>query len=112
MRNLVLVLALLLGSTISVTAQSNQSRIVDLSGNGIPEVEITEDFICLRAGRPIGETRTRFTDANGNFEWVTISPVCGSPVNVITLKKPGYIFTRSKFTYASGIIFRSQWSHR
>jgi len=102
MKNLVLVLALLIGMAGTATAQ----RIVDLSGNGIPNIEVVGVSQCQSLFLPISTIMlTTFTDADGRFNW----PTPGIPNSQLacmlntryyyTLKKDGYVFTRSRFDY-------------
>lgn len=102
MKNLVLVLAMLIGMVGTATAQS---RVVDLSGNGIPNVEVVGVSQCQPTAAPIATaTLTTFTDADGRFSWPTpgIPPANGSACMLnttyyYTLKKEGYVFTRNRF---------------
>jgi len=106
MKILAIFMALLLGATISALAQSSQSRIVDLSGNGVAGVVVECKVSCQQtAGPPATATTSTETDEDGKFNW----PVPGPPGlgsgcalttrYVYTLKKSGYIFTRATFFY-------------
>jgi len=102
MKNLASLLALLLISTATALAQ----RIVDLSGNGIPGVEIKCVVSCQQTAGPVATaTQVTTTDTEGRFSWPLPGPPgigsgCQQSVNYsYTLKKDGYIFTRSAFRY-------------
>lgn len=101
MKNPALVLALLLSATISALAQSNQSRIVDLDGNGIAGVEVNGTTICYRDPSPPRMMGSSIlTDTDGRFIWpgpTLINGCLGPTFTVFTLKKEGYTFTRTGF---------------
>lgn len=101
MKNPALVLALLLSATISALAQSNQSRIVDLDGNGIAGVQVVGTTICYRdPSPPRMEGMSVLTDADGRLTWPgpsLINGCLGPTFTVFTLKKAGYTFTRTEF---------------
>jgi|GEM_PF-1954258 len=107
MRNLKLMLLLLLGLPLTALAQTTtlQSRIIDLSGNGIPGVEITETATCATFSGTASSTTTKFTDANGSFNWPSPNLPGGGSQCAVTveytfaIKKEGYFFTRSTFIY-------------
>lgn len=102
MKNLASLLALLLISTATTLAQ----RVVDLSGNGIQAVEVKCVVSCQQTAGPIvTATEVTTTDTEGRFGW----PLPGAPGGTsgcqqsvsysYTLKKEGYMFTRSAFRY-------------
>jgi uncharacterized protein (TIGR03437 family) len=105
MRNVAFVLVWILGSAVTTLAQDRQSRIVDLSGNGVPNVEIASSVRCLNAaGFPIMATTSILTDAEGRFVWpesvLTLTLGCMSnSVYSYELKKEGFVFTRKKFRH-------------
>lgn len=115
MKNPALVLALLLSVTISALAQSNQSRIVDLDGNGVTGVVVECKATCSQTAGPIATSMTStVTDENGRFIWSVPGPpglgsYCALTTKyAYTLKKSGYIFTRATFSYMPNAPFGLQ----
>src|SRR5262245_42527402 len=104
MKNLVLVLALLLSATIPALAQTNtnQSRIIDINGVGVPDVMITERSSCASATPPTDASATKiyFTDANGNFRWPAIGLPGGGSQCAVTVSY-GFILSKEGFTFTS-----------
>lgn len=88
--------------------QAQESRIVDLDGNGVGGVEIAVVSSCINpSGMVVSLTSSTATDAAGRFGWPTaLSVVANSCANTMshsyTLKKEGYDFTRNAFLYRPG----------
>jgi uncharacterized protein (TIGR03437 family) len=111
MKKLVFVLAMVLSATITALAQTGQiqSRIVDIDGNPVPDVTISESVYCGFFGSlPPNETKTYSTDPNGNFMWPQLrtpgtgAQCAGTYYYTFTLGKAGYVFTRSSFFFRAG----------
>lgn len=117
MKNLAVILVLWIGLGME-TVRAQESRIVDLEGNGVAGVEITVVSKCLSVnGGEFTSTTSTFSDAAGGFNWpkaiaglsirpIDISVVANSCPNTLshsyTLKKQGYDFVRSDFLYRPG----------
>ncbi len=107
MRNLLFVI-LLLSTSLTVLAQSNQNRIIDLDGSGVAGVEIIGRGNC--AG--FTSTKNTFTDTNGRFSWPDPGPppfpaprgCVETTVYSWELRKEGYSFTRTFFLLGCGNI--------
>lgn len=102
-------IAVLLACLVGLTATTLAARVVDLSGNGIPGIEIQTTASCNQTGGgPVSSTVTTLSDSQGYFEWLTPLPPgygsgCFESRNwSYVLKKDGFIFAKSKFAYRPG----------
>jgi hypothetical protein len=102
-------IAVLLVCLVGLTATALAARVIDLSGNGIPGVEIQTTASCNQTGGgPVSSTTTILSDAQGYFEWSAPFPPgigsgCFESRNwLYVLKKDGFIFAKSKFAYRPG----------
>ena len=106
-----LFLAFWLGGSILATAQPPRPRVVDLEGRGVAGVEIMAVATCFQTvGGQATATTSTMTDANGEFDWPQSLPGQGSGCGMTVhyaygLKKDGYFFTRSSFSYTPGSSF-------
>ncbi len=105
-------IAVLLICLVGLTATTLAARVVDLSGTGIPSVEVQTTASCNQTGGgPVSSTATALTDSQGYFEWLTpFPPGIGSGCFEsrswsYVLKKDGFIFAKSKFVIRPGSIF-------
>jgi uncharacterized protein (TIGR03437 family) len=109
MKAVYLFLAFWLGGSIVATAQPPRPRVVDIDGRGVAGVEILTTASCLQTiGGRATATISTLTNANGEFSWALFFPgqgsYCGLTVQYsFALKKDGYTFTRSSFSYTPGI---------
>lgn len=88
----------------SAMGQAKQSRIVDLSGNGVSNVEIFSTVTCRgELDRFIGGGQTIYSDNNGRFTWLEESLGGGKCLRdryyYYSLKKDGFIFSRTYAVY-------------
>src|SRR5262245_4123397 len=101
MKNLALVLAVFFSVVIPALAQSSQSRVVDLNGNGVSGVVVDGVTRCYRdPAPPLLASMSTVTDAEGRFTWPDpglISLCSGPTFTVFSIKKDGYAFTRTRF---------------
>jgi uncharacterized protein (TIGR03437 family) len=97
-----LLFLLLMSGTVAALAQA---RIIDLSGNGVPDVEIVANATCNQTiSGPASGTTTVRTDAEGKFYWPQTLPGLGSLCALTveynySVRKEGYRFTRTSFKY-------------
>lgn len=104
MNKWLLLLMLWISSVGAAFAQS--SRVIDLAGNGVSEVRIDATVTCAQTAGPIASATVMVTtDTEGRFTWPTPGPPgigsgCLQSVSYsYTLKKDGYIFTRTAFRF-------------
>lgn len=102
------ILALLLGGAAVTLAQGIQPRVIDISGKGVPDVEVRSLASCQQTvgGQATATTSTK-TDAEGQFNWPLALPGIGSSCGLtvtynFSLHKDGYVFSRNEFTYRPG----------
>ncbi len=108
MKNLTEILVLWISLVVTGIAQTQESRIVDLDGNGVAGVEIEMVGRCFQSiGPERTETKSTASDSAGRFTWPLTELSAGSNCVVTrsqsyTLKKAGYDFTRNTFLFQNG----------
>lgn len=86
--------------THSVQAQSASGKVIDLSGNGIPEVEIVVRVSCAYPfGLLFYDINTR-TNADGVYAAAAAGPNC--VLGVTSISKPGYFFASTSTSSSGG----------